>query len=218
MPELHRWDVEPKEAVAIQRRVADRLIIEPFAGPTDRIAGIDVSIRGARVRAAIVLWSRSDRRVIETATFEDDVKYPYVPGLLSFREMPALIPAMERIDGRVDALMLDAQGIAHPRRVGLATHAGIWFDLPAIGVAKSRLTGEYEQPARMKGAATPLTDDGELLGFVLRTRTDVNPVFVSPGHRISHEQARDIALDCAVRYKLPEPTHLAHRLSKYGRL
>lgn len=202
----------------IQRRIADRLVIRPYEGPMNRIAGIDVSIRGHRVRAAIVLWSRSDRAVVEAVTYEDDVRYPYVPGLLSFREMPALIPAMERLTHEADVLMLDAQGIAHPRRCGLATHAGIWFDMPAIGVAKSRLTGTYEEPGREKGAASPLTDDGELLGHVLRTRTGVNPVFVSPGHRISHDQARDITLACAMRYKLPEPTRLAHRLSKHGRL
>jgi deoxyribonuclease V len=213
----HRWDLTPREAVALQRELAGRTRLAPL-GPVRTVAGVDVSVRAGHVRAAIVVMTLSPLAVIETATWEGPAAFPYVPGLLSFREMPAVIPAMARLATDPDVFMLDAQGLAHPRRFGLACHLGVVFDRPAFGVAKTRLVGEHRQPGPERGERAPLVHDGETVGCVLRTRTSVKPVFVSVGHRATLEEAVALTLTTAPRYKLPEPARLAHRLSKYGRL
>jgi len=137
---------------------------------------------------------------------------PYVPGLLSFREAPACIEAAEKLEDEPDVFIIDGQGIAHPRRLGIAAHLGLFFDRPTIGCAKSRLTGEFEEPGADRGASTPLTDKGEVIGAVVRTRATVKPVFVSVGHKCTLEDAVRIVLDCAPKYRLPEPTRVAHQM------
>jgi deoxyribonuclease V len=214
----HPWDVTPREAVAIQRDLADHVRFEPLPPDLDTVAGVDVSVRSDRVRTAIVVLRLEDLEVVDHVTWEGPVTFPYVPGLLSFREMPAVLPALDRMKVEPDVFMLDAQGYAHPRRFGLACHLGVLLDKPAVGVAKTRLVGRYDEPGPEKGEIAPLTDGDEPIGAVVRTRTNVNPVFVSVGHRASLRTAVDLTLRCATRYKLPMPTHLAHRLSKHGEL
>jgi len=215
----HHWDLSPREAVALQRELATRVRCEPLSGRVRTIAGIDVSVRGKRARAAVVVvrLPTSPDGVfgcIDTATHEADVRFPYVPGLLSFREIPALLPALAQLRKPPDVLMCDGQGYAHPRRCGLACHLGVLLGWPALGVAKSRLVGEHDEPGPERGDRVPLRHRGETLGAVLRTRTRVKPVFVSVGHRITLDEAVALTLACAPRYRLPEPARLAHRLSR----
>lgn len=213
----HPWDVPPKEAIRIQERLAAEVEAVPLEEPVETVAGIDVSIRDDTAQAAIAVLRLPDLEVIDTAIHRCEVPFPYVPGLLSFREMPAILPALEALTTSPDVLMTDSQGFAHPRRFGLACHLGVLLDWPTLGVAKSRLTGE---PAGdldpEKGARIPLMDEGEQVGVLLRTRTDVNPVYVSIGHRITLDDAVRITLDCSPRYKIPEPTREAHALSRTG--
>lgn len=214
----HPWDVTPTEAVAIQRDLAEHVRFEPLPDTIDTVAGVDVSVRGDRVRTAIVVLQVDDLEVVDHVTWEGPVAFPYVPGLLSFREMPAVLPALDRLSVEPDVFILDAQGYAHPRRFGLACHLGVLLDRPAIGVAKTRLVGYHDMPGPEKGERAPLVHDGETVGSVVRTRTNVKPVFVSVGHRATLDDAVDLTLRCATKYKLPMPTHLAHRLSKHGTL
>ena len=211
----HPWDVSPEEAVRIQKRLAGEVEARSLAGPVETVAGIDVSIRDDMAQAAIAVLRLPDLELVDDATYRCEVPFPYVPGLLSFREMPAILPALERLAVRPDVLMTDSQGLAHPRRFGLACHLGVLLDWPTLGVAKSRLTGT---PAgeldTEKGAHVPLVDEGEPVGALLRTRTDVNPVYVSIGHRMTLDDALQLTLDCSPRYKIPEPTRQAHTLSR----
>ena len=210
----HNWDVTPEEAVAIQKELAGQVREEPMDRPPETVAGVDVSIRGDQAQAAISVLRFPELEVIDEAIWRGPVAFPYVPGLLSFREMPAILPALKQLSVEPDLFMTDSQGRAHPRRFGLACHLGVLLDWPVVGVAKSRLTGRHEAPGTEKGAAAPLLDDGEQIGTVLRTRTNINPVFVSVGHRITLREARQITLDCSPRYKIPEPTRAAHKLSR----
>ena len=211
----HPWDVAPKEAVAIQKERAPLVREEPLAAPPETIAGVDVSIRGDLAQAAISVLALPELEVVSEAIHRCDVPFPYVPGLLSFREMPALLPALDQLAVWPDVFMLDSQGRAHPRRFGLACHLGVLLDASALGVAKSRLTGYPEgELAGEKGAHVPLVDDGETVGALVRTRTNVKPVYVSVGHRITLEEAVNLTLACAPRYKIPVPTRQAHTLSR----
>ena len=220
----HSWNVSPREAVAIQRELAGKVRQTPLPRPVETIAGIDVSIRGdpgagpgqALAQAAIVVLRFPSLEVVDRAVWRSEVPFPYVPGLLSFREMPVILPALERLSGRPDVLVTDSQGFAHPRRFGLACHLGVLLDRPAFGIAKSLFVGTFEAPAPEKGSRAALVDKktGEVLGTVLRTRTNVKPVYVSVGHRITLEEAVALALACAPRYKIPEPTRQAHLLSR----
>lgn len=164
-------------------------------------------------RAAVALFSFPSLELLQTTLAEVEISFPYVPGLLAFREGPAVLAALERMSIPPDMLMFDAQGIAHPRRMGLASHIGILLDIPSIGCAKSRLCGEYQPPEKHKGSWTPLYDNDEIIGAVVRTRDNVRPVFVSVGHRVDLESAIDIVLSCTTRYRLPEPTRWAHRIA-----
>ncbi len=211
---LHSWDITPKDAVAIQRDLASEVRIEPLNKDVRYIAGVDVSIRGSAFQTAIAVVSFPDIELVEQATFRGTVTFPYIPGLLSFREMPAILPALEKLQIEPDVFMTDSQGYAHPRRFGLACHLGVWFDRPAFGVAKTRFIGQFEELPPEKGARAELIDRDELVGIVLRTRTRIKPVFVSVGHRITLEEAVRLTQACTTRYKLPEPTRWAHRLSK----
>jgi len=211
------------EARAIQDRLAPKVracsLRETFDRPVRTVAGIDVSIRGDRAKAAVSVLELPDLNVVGEAVYACEVPFPYVPGFLSFREMPAILPALGRLLQDVgalpDVLVTDSQGYAHPRRFGLACHLGVVLDRPAFGVAKSILTGTPDgELSSEKGSTVPLVDGGEPVGVALRTRTDVNPVYVSMGHRITLEEAVDLTLRCSPRYKIPETTRHAHRLSQ----
>jgi len=209
----HPWNVSPAEAMEIQRQLRDRVLVHPLDRQPEVIAGVDVSVKGEQAQAAVVLLSYPDLTPFHAVTAEMPVSFPYVPGLLAFREGPVVLAALERLADRPDVLMFDAQGLAHPRRMGLATHLGILLDMPAVGCAKSRLCGVYEEPDEKRGSWTPLFDGDEVIGAVVRTRDGVQPVFVSVGHRMDLETAVSLVLGCATRYRLPEPTRWAHHVA-----
>jgi deoxyribonuclease V len=213
-PELHRWDVSQEEAVEIQKRLHSQLDLQSEPEKIETVAGIDVSYdKGSDwLFAAIVVLRLPDLQVIDTASTTTLVPFPYVPGLLSFRECPAVLQAWEKLQLKPDCLMCDGQGIAHPRRLGIASHLGLWLDLPSIGCAKSLLVGSYQEPGEKRGSLTPLVHRKEQVGVVLRTKDRVAPVFVSQGHKISLNKAMEIVLACCTKYRLPEPTRQAHLL------
>ncbi len=209
----HPWNLSPTEAQALQRKLA-RLVRFEVPERMETVAGLDVSVRGEQGRAAAVVWHVDRQQVLEHVAIEGTVSFPYVPGLLSFREVPLLLQALAQLRTTPDVLMVDGQGLAHPRRCGLATHLGVLLDHPTVGVAKSRLFGRHAEPGPEKGSRTPLYDDGRVIGAVVRTRTDVRPVYVSVGHRMTLEAAVALTLRCTTRYRLPEPTRLADQLSR----
>ena len=203
----------------MQRELAPLVREEPLAPEAiGTVAGLDVSVRGDRVRAAVVVLDARTLEVRDQAIWEGPTPFPYVPGLLSFREIPAILPALEQLRALPDVLMLDAQGRAHPRRFGLACHLGVLLDRPALGVAKSILVGRHGPLAEKKGSGTELIHKDEVVGMALRTREGVKPVYVSVGHRVTLHGACRLVVRLATRYKLPQPTHLAHRLSYRGTL
>jgi deoxyribonuclease V len=211
----HPWDVTPDEAKQIQERLVAEVDVTPRPDEVETVAGIDVSIRDDTAQAAVAVLRLPDLDVVDRAVHRCAVPFPYVPGLLSFRETPPVLPALAQLSGTPDVLMTDSHGRAHPRRFGFASHLGVLLDHPALGVAKSILVGTPDGDlAPEKGSRVPLVDDGETVGAVLRTRTDVNPVYVSVGHRLTLEDAVALALDCSPRYKIPEPTRRAHKLSR----
>ncbi|MCG3127950.1 MAG: Endonuclease V [Phycisphaerae bacterium] len=190
-------------------------MIEPLDAARVRwVAGSDLSLsRDSRdVIAGIVVWDVRARCVVEQVLVRRRCRFPYVPGLLSFRETPGILAAWRRLRGAVDVLLCDAQGIAHPRRFGLACHVGLWLDRPTIGCAKSRLCGEFGPPGAVRGDRADLLLDGQRVGTVLRTRAGVKPLFVSPGHRCDVDSACRVVLASLTRFRLPEPTRLAHQL------
>ena len=201
----------PREAAELQLRLRGRVIRAGSVRPR-LVAGVDVSVKGDVARAAVVILR--DLEPVEEVAVERRVGFPYVPGLLSFRELPPLLAAWKRVKTVPDVLIVDGQGYAHPRRFGLACHLGVLLDLPAIGCAKSRLIGEHEDPPPGRGAWTPLVDGGEVIGAALRTRHGRNVVYVSIGHRVTLAAAIRVVLACAPRYRLPEPQRLADQLSR----
>lgn len=210
----HAWKLSPRQAIAVQKKMARLVSPIPSARDINLIAGLDAafSADGRHCLSAVVLWSQHERRVVEQHTAHRRLMFPYIPGLLSFREIPALLAALRKLKQTPDALMCDGQGLAHPRRFGIACHLGVICDLPAVGCAKSRLIGRHDEPAPARGARAALEDKGHVIGSVLRTQTGVKPVFVSLGHRMDLPTAERLVLDCAVQYRLPEPTRLADRL------
>jgi deoxyribonuclease V len=210
----HRWTVTPKQASAIQRRMAALVQQVPLAGAPRVVAGVDAAFSpdDRLCLAAVVLWDMRERTVIEQHVAARPLTFPYVPGLLSFREGPALLAALRRLRRPPDVLICDGHGLAHPRRFGIACHVGVIVGRPTIGCAKSRLIGTHREPGVRRGAVAPLTDGGEVIGGVLRTQHGINPVFVSVGHLIDPPGAQRIVLACAVRHRLPEPTRLADHL------
>ena len=219
---LHDWDLAPREAITLQRRLAGRVERDDRLDEVRHIAGVDIGFEqdGAITRAAVVVLAWPPRspgvfEVVEEAVYREPTRMAYVPGLLSFREVPAALAAFERLSVRPELVMVDGQGIAHPRRLGVASHLGLWLDLPTIGVAKSRLCGRHGEPGAERGDWTPLIDgaDDEVIGAVLRSRAGVKPIFVSPGHRVSLTTALHWVTACLGRTKLPEPTRLADRLA-----
>jgi deoxyribonuclease V len=210
----HAWNVTPQAAVEIQRTLAPLVREEPLPHPPQTIGGVDMSVRGDEAQAAVVVLRLPDFAVMEEATWRGPVDFPYVPGLLSFREAPAVLRALEQLQTLPDLIMADAQGIAHPRRLGLAAHLGVLLDWPVIGVAKTRLLGRFDEPAPERGSTRWLYDRQTVIGAVVRTRTATQPLYVSMGHRITLAEAVEWTLACALRYRLPEPTRLAHLLSR----
>ena len=209
---LHGLDLSPPEARRLQEELASRVVAGPaleFAG-VRHVAGADVSTQGDMAYATVVVLDFPGLSPVEVRGFEAPLRFPYVPGLLSFRELPSVVGALREVQTEVDALILDAQGIAHPRRMGLASHLGIFLDVPTVGCAKSLLVGSFEEPAREKGSATDLVHRGEVVGKVLRTRDGVSPVYVSVGNGIDLQSSVELVLACCTRYRLPETTRQAH--------
>lgn len=210
----HDWDLSPEEATALQPRLAGQVIQEDAFGSIDRIAGVDVAYSPAedRMIGAVVVLDARSLEVIEQATAIEDIQFPYVPGLFSFRELPVLAAALGKLKCPPDLIICDGQGVAHPRRFGLASHLGVLYDVPTIGCAKTLLVGEYREPGPERGAREALVDKGEVVGAILRTQDRVRPVFTSVGHRVSLETACEYVLTAAPRYRLPETTRAADTL------
>ncbi|NEP36590.1 deoxyribonuclease V [Moorena sp. SIO3B2] len=211
----HPWPVNSEEAKAIQQQLQPEVISEDQLGEVQYVAGVDVGFEedGAISQAAVAVLSFPDLQLRENAIARRPTTFPYVPGFLSFREVPVVLDALEKISIIPDLILCDGQGIAHPRRFGLACHLGVLTDIPTIGVAKSRFIGDHEQLPENKGNWQPLRDDGEIIGAVVRTRTGVKPVYVSIGHRISLPTAIDYVLRCTSKYRLPETTRWADQLA-----
>jgi deoxyribonuclease V len=210
--ELHDLDLSPAEA----RRLQDELAPGIEQGPprdldeVRYVAGADVSTEGDMGYAAVVILSFPELEVVETQGAEVELDFPYVAGLLAFREIPPVAEALRKVRTPVDAVIFDSQGLAHPRRMGLASHLGLFLDVPSVGCAKTRLCGTHKEPAPEKGSAEDLVHRGEVVGRVLRTRTNVSPVYVSVGNLIDLPSATKLTLACCPRYRLPEPTRQAH--------
>lgn len=214
---MHTWDVSAHEAIEIQQRLRSR--VQTTNGfnleQIHTIAGIDASYKG-QGKAAIVVFSFPALAVVDQAVATKSSVFPYVPGLLSFREGPVVIEAMKHLKAPPDLLMFDGQGYAHPRRVGLASHMGVFLDRPSIGCAKSRLVGRFAEPGPNPGDRSPLTDRGKVIGMVLRTKARTNPLFISIGHKIDLGTAVEVVMRCLRGYRLPEPTRAAHNLADLG--
>jgi deoxyribonuclease V len=209
---LHSWDLTPTQAVALQRGLADRVEARSPLTRCNLVAGADVSYErfGNIFYAGVVVLRMDDLTVVEEQGVVREVTFPYVPGLLSFRETPVLLEAFAKVQSEPDAVILDGHGYAHPRRFGFASHLGLWLDLPAVGCAKTRLIGTYKEPGRRPGSVAPLKDDEEIIGQVVRTKAGVKPVFVSVGHKIDLRSAVELVLATCLGYRLPEPTRQAH--------
>lgn len=217
--DLHRWDASPAEARRIQDELRQQVSLEDGIALSEirTVAGVDNGYagRGAKTTAyaTVVVFSFPELEQIEVQTAAVPIDFAYVPGLLSFREGPAIVEAFRLVETELDVVLFDAQGIAHPRRLGAASHLGLIIDRPSIGCAKSRLTGRYEEPGEEFGARSPLTAGGEEVGAVLRTRPGKSPLFVSPGHRMTVDTSVEITLRCCRNHRfMPEPTRIADKL------
>jgi deoxyribonuclease V len=210
----HRWDVTPQEAIEIQQKLRSQVAIEKLQTPIRFAAGADISFdKGSDVvYAGVVVLQLPELTEVARATAVTTAKFPYIPGLLSFRESPPVLEAWAKLKTLPDVLMIDGQGLAHPRRFGIACHIGVLLNVPTIGCAKSLLVGRYEEPATPGGSYSPLMDRGEQVGVALRTRDDVSPIFVSIGHKVMLEDAVRLAMQCTHGYRIPEPTRQAHLL------
>ncbi|NDJ22717.1 deoxyribonuclease V [Nostoc sp. B(2019)] len=212
----HAWPLTVEEAIAIQEKLRSQVITEDqFKEPIRYVAGVDMGFEadGTISRAAVAVLSFPDLQVVETSLARRPTTFPYIPGFLSFREIPAVLDALEKIQIIPDIILCDGQGIAHPRRLGIASHLGVIIDIPTIGVAKSLLIGKHEDLPETKGSLQPLIHRGETIGAVLRTRTGVKPLYISSGHRVSLSTAIDYVLRCTPKYRLPETTRVADKLA-----
>lgn len=216
---LHDWNVSPKQAVQIQKELAGRVVLEDRFDEIRLVAGVDVGFedQGRVTRAAVVVLELESLEPVDQALIKSPTRFPYVPGLLSFREIPAVSEALEQLQSWPDMLLCDGHGIAHPRRLGIAAHLGLITDLPSLGVGKSRLVGRHEPVPDERGAWMPLHDRGETIGAVLRSRAGVKPIYVSPGHRIGLQSAINMVMRCLTRYRLPETTRQADKLASNRR-
>ena len=233
--QLHSWEVTPAEAIAVQKRLRDQVRLQPLPDKIELVGGADISFNKYSdvVYAGIIILRLPQLSLESTAGVVTKTRFPYIPGLLSFREVPALLEAWEKLSLQPDLLVLDGQGIAHPRRLGIASHIGLLLNLPTIGCAKSLLTGRYEEPDEKAGSYSLLIDKGETVGAALRTKDRVNPVYVSPGHLADLPSALSLMMRCVKgftasnpsaslfeeaaqpaiaksKYRIPEPTRLAH--------
>jgi deoxyribonuclease V len=210
---LHPWDVSPAEATAIQQRLRDKVSQETSLTQVRAVAGVDVSIKDDMAKAAVVVLNYPDLTPVDQSTAEQPAQFPYIPGLLAFREGPVVLRALEKLITEPDLFVFDAQGLAHPRRMGLATHIGLIIDRPSIGCAKSRLYGTHHEPGPERGAYTYLRDGNEIIGAVVRSRSEVQPVYVSIGNKVDLETAIHYILGCCRGYRLPETTRWAHKVA-----
>ena len=210
--ELHWFDLSPAEARRLQGELASRVVAGPALDleQVRYVAGADVSTQDDRAFATVVVLDFPGLSVVEVQGFEAPLGFPYVPGLLAFREIPSVAGALKKVETAVDAVILDAQGLAHPRRMGLASHVGLLLDVPTVGCAKTVLVGKFEEPGVEKGSAADLVHRGEVVGRVVRTRERVSPVYVSVGNGIDLDSAVELVLACCTKYRLPEPTRQAH--------
>jgi deoxyribonuclease V len=216
---LHSWDVSAEEAIRIQKEMRERLVLRWDDRPVHTIGGVDISIQTDMARAAIVVIRYPDLTPLEAVTADAPLVFPYIPGLLAFREGPAVLAAWELLKEKPDILMFDGQGIAHPRGDGIASHMGPWLERPTIGVAKSRLFGRHEEVGPHHGDHADLIDkNGNVIGTVLRTKERTNPLFISPGHLMDVRHATEFVLACLAGYRLPEPTRWAHKVAGGERL
>lgn len=211
---LHAWDLSPEEAARVQTELRTRLVLTWDNRPVATIGGVDVSIKTESTRAAIVVLLYPDLTPVEAAVADTPLVFPYIPGLLAFREGPAVLAAWVKLQNKPDLLMFDGQGIAHPRGMGIASHMGLWLERPTIGVAKSRLSGRHTEVGPRRGDRADLLDQqGNIIGTVLRMRERTNPLYISPGHLIDVETATEFVLACSTGYRLPEPTRWAHKVA-----
>lgn len=204
------------EAVAWQEARRGKVRLVPLPRLPRWVGGADASYDRAerRVNGAIAVYTYPDLNLVEEVALAGDCPFPYIPGLLSFREVPIILEVWKKLNRRPEVLLVDGQGIAHPRGLGIASHVGLLLDIPTIGVAKSKLVGEGREPAQKAGAASPLFWQGKMVGWILRSQTGVRPIYVSPGHRVNLEDSRRIVLGCVKKYRLPEPLRRADRLSR----
>lgn len=214
MKNLHSWDLSPEEAVRVQAELRERLIFKWDQRPVKSIGGVDISIKTETARAAIVIISYPDLTPLEAVVADAPLVFPYIPGLLSFREGPAVVAAWDKLQNRPDLLMFDGQGIAHPRGIGIASQMGLWLERPTIGVAKSRLYGRHKEVGPGRGDQAELFDKNQnVIGTVLRSREKTNPLYVSPGYLIDVRHSTEFVKACCTRYRLPEPTRWAHKVA-----
>lgn len=208
----HPWNLTPEQAIALQKDLRHEVMSDrPIDLNAVRlVAGVDVSVRNGQSQAAIVVVTYPDFEPVETVLAQRPTPFPYIPGLLSFREGPVLEEAFERLQAEPDVFLFDGMGIAHPRRIGIASHMGLWLDRPTIGCGKTILCGRYKDLGEEKGSAAPLIDRGETIGVALRTRTARNPMFISPGHLSDIPSSAELVLRCSPKYRLPEPIRMAH--------
>lgn len=214
---LHSWDLSPAEAIALQKQFAPQVKDDQ---PLDlskirTVAGVDVSVKNDISQAAVVVLSFPELHVLETITARMPTPFPYIPGLLSFREGPVLVQAFEQLQQTPDVFLFDGMGRAHPRRIGIASHLGLWLSKPTIGCGKTHLLGSYQPPSPTRGSASELVDRGEIIGAVLCTKDNVKPVYISVGHLADLETALDLVLRCTLHYRLPEPIRAAHGAASF---
>ncbi len=211
---LHNWNLTPEEAAHLQIDLRKRLVLTWDDRPVTTVGGVDVSVKPETARAAIVVLRYPELKPVEGVTADAPLVFPYIPGLLSFREGPAVLAAWNELQNKPDLLMFDGQGIAHPRGMGIASQMGLWLDRPTIGVAKSRLYGRHEEVGLRRGDRADLLDkNGNVIGAVLRTREKTNPLYISPGHLMDVKHAVEFVLACCTGYRLPEPTRWAHKVA-----
>lgn len=212
----HEWTLTPKEAIELQLALREHISLEWCNPPVITVGGVDVRCHKDTARAAITVLSYPSLEMIETSVAEMPVPYPYLPGLLTFREGPCVLAVWEKLKSKPDLLFFDGQGIAHPRGIGLAAHMGLWLGKPSIGVGKSRLYGQHQEPGPLRGNYTDLYHEDDpylVIGAVVRTRDKVKPVYISPGHMIDISSSVEFVLNCCTRYRLPEPIRHAHRIA-----
>jgi deoxyribonuclease V len=215
--QLHSWNVTPKEAIALQKDLASQIITHDCLGKVSYIAGVDVAIGDEKmIHAAVIIMTYPTLEIIEMHCHQELMKMPYIPGLLSFREIPALLGVFKKVNQKPDLIFVDGMGIAHPRGIGIASHLGLWLQIPTIGVGKKKLVGEYDIEALSNefGAHVPLMYQKKIIGEVIRTRNKVKPLFISSGYMISLETSMAYVLSCCRGYRLPEPIRYADKFSK----